>query len=219
MMQAYTMKLHYLVKLITMVLVTAAPSVLVLSGCQPSSYDVWYQVEVTETISGAGATESGSRTGDPNLRVNWRVYSFELTGEFANPSDKEAMILWDGAVYSYASESEPLVATTLAKVPDLPQPPTAVPAGGKLEISMLPRSNADWRWYTDRSEGGFWYAKSHLFGISPNHNMSKAERQQLCEAAIGKQFVVRIPIKSGGSVLIHEYHFRVIGAKVNPAYY
>jgi hypothetical protein len=202
-----------------MVLVTAASLVLVLSGCQPSSYDVWYQVEVTETISSAGATESESRTDAPNLRVIWRVYSFELTGEFANPTNKEAVILWENAVYSSASESEPLIATMLAKVPDLPQPPTAVPAGGKLEISMLPRPNADWRWYTDRAEGGFWYAKSPLFGISLNHSMSKAERQQLSETAIGKQFEVRIPVRSGSSVLIHEYHFRVVGAKVKPAYY
>ncbi len=188
-----------------------------LYGCQPSSYDIWYKVEVTETIPEAGATENVTRTDNPKLRVDWRIYSFELTGEFVNTTDKEAIILWDNALYLHDSESEPLI--FMMGGHDLPQSPTAIPAGGKLEISMTPLSNANWRSYTDGSGGGFWYSKTPLFGITLNHSMSKAERQALAQSAVGKQFTIKLPVRLDGSVFIHEYRFRVVGADVNAAYY
>lgn len=84
---------------------------------------------------------------------------------------------------------------------------------------MLPRSNASWRAYTGDSGGGFWYGKVPLFGISPAHSMSRAERQALAQSAVGKQFKVRLPVRQGGVVIIYEYLFRIVGATVKAAYY
>jgi hypothetical protein len=198
--------------------VLSAISMLFLVGCPASNYGVRYEVEVTKSVSQEGVTEPAPSSGDGGVEVEWLVMSSRLKGEFSNPGDTEMKILWEGAVFSYDGESEPLIVTR-AQTPNLPQPPTKIPPNSKVEVGALPLSCAKWRWFSDRSTGGFWYEASPLLGIGPTREQSKKERQQLAETAIGQQFDVRIPIQLDDKVLVHEFHFRIIGANAHAAYY
>ena len=199
--------------------VAAAISALVLAGCPASSYDVRYQVEVTRSVSQEGVPEPAPSSSDGCVEVDWRIMSWVLVGVFSNPVNTEGKILWEGAVFSYGGESEPLISTDPHQTPDLPQPPTTIPPNGQVEVSALPLSSAKWRWFTDRSTGGFWYAGSPLIGIGLTREQSKEERQQLAETAIGQQFDVQIPIQLDDKILVHEFHFRIVGAEAYASYY
>lgn len=199
--------------------VLSAISMLFLVGCPTaSSYDVRYKVEVTKSVSQKGVTKPAPSSGDGGVEVEWSVMSWLLSGVFSNPGDTEMKILWESAVFSYGGESEPLIVTR-AQTSDLPQPPTKIPPNSKVKVDALPLSCAKWRWFTDRSTGGFWYDASPLLGIGPTREQSRKERQQLAETALGQQFDVRIPIQLDDKVLVHEFHFRIVGAKVYAAYY
>lgn len=204
-----------------------------LVGCEPASIDVNYRVEVTEAVGVHDTSSSGLRLG-----ANWRVDSYGLAAIFENPTQEEATILWNQALYTRDTASESVVVAfgdprrTEAEVPfssfspleysqtraGRPQPPTVIPAGAKIEVQLLPQSKAAWREFTDGS-GGFWYDAETLFETPLSPDMADEEVRRIADTAVGEEFAVTIPVQVEGNVFLQQYRFRVTGAEPHAARY
>lgn len=203
----------------------------VLTGCCclispfPCDYGVKYQVKVNRSVYESGVLEPVQSSSDNYVNVEWHIRSTGLRGIYSNPMNIEGKMLWKGAVFSYRGESEPLIlAANLTDLqafltPDLPQPPTIIPPHGQVQVYTLPLSRAKWRWFHNKSTGGFYESISPLIGPDLMLEQNKKGQQQLAEMTIGQEFDVRIPIQFEEKVLIHEFHFRIVGAKAIGIYY
>jgi len=89
---------------------------------------VEYQVEVTGSVYKGDVSEPIQSSSDKCVNVEWRIRSDMLVGVYSNPMNIEGKILWEGAVFSYRGEPEPLILifnfteTQIFLTPDLPQP-------------------------------------------------------------------------------------------------
>ncbi|MCK4511350.1 hypothetical protein KAW64_06395, partial [bacterium] len=88
----------------------SAVLIVAVVGCQSSSYEVRYEVSVSEAVIEGNAPETGPETQEIALGVEWSVTSAGLNAHFTNPADSTAVILWEEATFSYGSEEpEPLI--------------------------------------------------------------------------------------------------------------
>ncbi len=191
-----------------------------LVGCQSSSYEVRYEVSVSEAVIEGNVPETGPGTQEIALGVEWSMTSAGLDARCTNPADTTAAILWEEATFSYGSEEpEPLISTAPHADPELPQPPTLIPGFGVVIVGMLPQSHAEWEWFPSRAMGGSWSASSELFGVTLTSEQSDSERQSLAATAIGKKAMIEIPVRTGNRVITHIYDVRVTGAEVYASYH
>ena len=115
---------------------------------------------VTEAVIEENFPEDGPRTSEIAAGIEWSVASHAIGARFTNHADTTAMIVWANATIADESGEEvPLVrVTSPASGPELPQPPTNVPAGGSVAFDCFPVSLAEFEWHPNRSMGGFWRA-------------------------------------------------------------
>lgn len=201
--------------------VAAAAALLVLAaGCESRSYDVRYELSVTEAVVEENVPDDGPATDEIAVRATWSATGSALSARFSNPADTTAAILWEGATYTPGA-GEPVALVTTAPSPgdELPQAPTVVPARGEMAVDMLPLPDAEWEWLPNRVMGGFWKASPALFGVDVNAAQSDAERRSLAESVVGERFVIKIPMRTGKRVMTHIYDVRVAGAEVFPSYH
>jgi hypothetical protein len=180
---------------------------LFLAGCTTATYEVRYDVRVTEAVVETDVPEDGPGTQVIAVRTEWTVSSFALDVRFSNPADTAAVIMWEGATYSHGGETAPLVLTAPQAGPELPQPPTTIPRRGQVAVGLIPQSH------------GEWYAVEGLFGGAAGPEPTESDWQAVADAAIGQTFEVRIPIRTGGRSLTYMYDVRVLGATVRPSYH
>ena len=207
-------------KHISLVLLSSGLICGALAGCQSSSPEVRYEVSASEAVVEGNVPEDGPGTQEIAVKVVWSATSAGLSAHFTNPADTTAVILWEGATFSYGSdEPEPLVSTAPHAGPELPQPPTLIPGFGVVIIGMLPQSHAEWEWSANRAMGGSWSASTDLFGVTLTPEQSDSERQNLAATAIGKKVMIKIPVRTRDRVLTHIFDIRVTGAEVYASYH
>ena len=191
-----------------------------LAGCQSAGYEARFDLRVTEAVIEENPPETGPDLEELVLSFRWSVTSAGLDAHVTNPRDTTAAILWEAATFSYGpGEPEPLVATAPKAGPDLPQPPTVIPAHGQMVVGMLPRSHAEWVWSANRAMGGSWKVSERLFGVALDPEAGEADRLAAAEAAVGRSLTVEIPVGIGERVLNHIFEIRVTGAEVYASYH
>lgn len=207
-------------ELVCMVILLPALLCAALAGCQTASDEVRFELRVSEAVVEGNVPETGPGTQELAVKVSWSATTGGLDAYVTNPADTTASILWEDATFSYDSgDPEPLVATAPHAGPDLPQPPTVIPARGQMIVGMLPRSHAEWEWSTNRAMGGSWRSSTGLFGVEFTTEQSEAERRSLAEATVGRKAMIEIPVRTGSRVLTYIYDVRVTGAEVYASYH
>lgn len=191
-----------------------------LTGCQTASDEVRFELRVSEAVIEENVPETGPGTQELAVKVIWSATTRGFDAHVTNPADTTASILWEEATFSYVPvEDEPLVATAPQAGPELPHPPTAIPARGQMIVGMLPRSHAEWEWSTNRAMGGSWRAVTGLFGVEFTEEQSESDRRALAESAVGRKAVIEIPVRTGSRVLTYIFDVRVTGAEVFASYH
>ncbi len=209
------------VRLARVALIPALAAMLVLTGCQESTYRARYDVAVTEAVIEENFPEDGPRTSEIAASIEWSVASHAIGARFTNHADTTAMIVWaNTTIADESGEEVPLVrVTSPASGPELPQPPTNVPAGGSVAFDCFPVSLAEFEWHPNRSMGGFWRASKGLFGVELDTAAGDDERLALAEAATGRKSRIRVPVMVGARTIVHIFDVRVTGAEVYASYH
>ena len=190
-----------------------------MTGCQSPGYEIRYEVSKTEAVLEANAPEEGPPTERIALDIDWTITSDSLEARMSNPADTTAVIMWDGATFTYGDETVPLVTTAPSPSPDLPQQGTVIPRRGQMAVDVVPLSQAEWEWLPNRAMGGRWRPVGGLLGIKPEATQTDDERAALAETALGEKFKVRIPVSTGHRVLTYLFDFRVAGARVEAVFH
>ena len=202
-------------------LIPALAAVLLLAGCQESTYRARYDVAVTEAVVEENFPDDGPKTSEIAASIEWSLSSHAIGVRFTNRADTTAMLVWANMTIAdeTGDEAQLVRVTSPSAGPELPQPPTDVPAGGSVAFDCFPVTLAEFEWHPNRAMGGFWHATKGLFGVELDAAEGNDERLALAEAATGRKFRIRVPVMVGARTIVHIFDVRVTGAEVYASYH